>query len=67
TAIDTDEMVRSLQELHRSTALVVWAANLPYGRSILRALGKAKATAVALSQGDGLDPLLDMIRSRRDA
>lgn len=63
--IDPVALTKALQSLPATTVRVVWCADLPYGRQLVAALGSANVPAVALAQQDGIDPLLDLVRSRR--
>jgi len=64
-AVDPDELAASVGDFPASVPILIWAADLPYGRSLLRSLGKAKITGLPLPSTEGIDPLLDLIRSRR--
>jgi hypothetical protein len=48
-----------------TTAIVVWGAELPYGRSIVKVAAERSLHVVPLPRAHGIDPLLDLIRSRR--
>ena len=43
----------------------IWGADLPYGRGLVAAVGDSQLPVLALERGHGVDPLLDLIRSRR--
>lgn len=43
----------------------IWGADLPYGRGLVAAVGESPLTVLALERAHGVDPLLDLIRSRR--
>jgi hypothetical protein len=42
----------------------VWGSDLPYGRSVLAAAGHGHPALLGLDRAHGVDPLLDLIRSR---
>lgn len=60
--IEPKELAKALSELRATTARVVWCATLPYGRALLKAL--ADQAVVSLESEEGIEPLLDLIRSR---
>ncbi len=43
----------------------VWGADLPYGRSLLASIEGGERSVLSLERAHGVDPLLDLIRSRR--
>lgn len=61
------ELLALTQRLPATTARVLWGAELPYGRSVARAVDGADPRWVLLELREGIDPLLDLIRSRRRA
>ncbi|MEM9193604.1 MAG: hypothetical protein AAGF12_30800 [Myxococcota bacterium] len=65
TAIEPDVWARLFTQLPPTTVVVVWAAGLPYGRTTVEALTIASVDAIALKRTEGIEPLLDLIRSRR--
>lgn len=64
-AIDPSDLASALGDFPASVPILIWAADLPYGRSLMRSLGKAGITGHPLSAAEGIEPLLDLIRSRR--
>ncbi|NOY93321.1 MAG: hypothetical protein GXP55_19215 [Deltaproteobacteria bacterium] len=60
--IEPKELAEALSTLRATTARVVWSASLPYGRALIASLGD-QAT-VSLEADEGIEPLLDLIRSR---
>ena len=64
-AIDPTEVADVLSKLPPTTACGVWGADLPYGRSVVFAMAEAGAPAVAFARGEGVEPMLDLIKSRR--
>lgn len=44
---------------------VVWAREMAYARRMIESLESLEANVVSLSRKDGIDPLLDLVRSRR--
>jgi len=64
-AINPAEVASVLIALPSTTACGVWGADLPYGRSIVLAMAGAESPAVAFTRGEGVEPMLDLIKSRR--
>lgn len=64
-SIDPRVVATSLAALPPATARAVWGAELPYGRSVVRACEAAGATVIALERSEGFEPLVDLVRSRR--
>jgi len=64
-AIEPVDLARALGRLPATTARVVWDADLPYGRSVMQALHAARIVAITFDRNEGIEPLLDLIRSRR--
>ncbi len=67
TTIEPRTIAQLIGRLPGMVTTVVWASDLPYGRSVLAPLEQAGLTVVPLTRGEGIDPLLDLIRSRRRA
>ena len=44
---------------------MLWAPKLPYGKSFQKELTPAVREWLTFDQREGIDPLLDLIRSRR--
>jgi len=63
--IDPRVVARTLAVVPPSTARAVWGAELPYGRNVVRACENAGIGCIALGRGEGIEPLLDLVRSRR--
>jgi hypothetical protein len=63
--IEPVDLADELAGLPETTARVVWAADLPYGRRVMSALSQIGASVIPLTQKDGIDPLLDLIKARR--
>ncbi len=53
----------ALKELPPEIVRVVWGADQPYGRAL--SAGASGARLIALSRGEGIGPLLDVVTSRR--
>lgn len=51
--------------LPATTARVLWASKLPYGKSFQKELAKDPGEWLTFDQREGIEPLLDLIRSRR--
>lgn len=66
-AIEPARLAEALGKLPSTTAHVVWAAGLPYGRQLTASMQDAHVRSVPIGRTDGIAPLLDLIRSRRRA
>lgn len=64
-AIEPDRLAAFLDKLPATTVRAIWGADLPYGGAVLRAILARGATATPLDRREGIDPLLDLIRSRQ--
>lgn len=64
-AIETDALAETLSAFPPTVPRVVWAAELPYGQALLRSFERRRDACMALPSTEGIDPLLDLIRSRR--
>lgn len=63
--IEPDDLASALVRLPATTVRAIWGADLPFGGAVLRALVQRKAPATPLDRREGIDPLLDLVRSRR--
>ncbi len=63
--IEPVDLADELAGLPETTAKVVWGADLPYGRGVVAAIEPIGTHVVSITRADGIDPLLDLIRSRR--
>lgn len=61
-SIEPPALALALGRLRPTAARVVWAASLPYGKALLARL----PGGVSLEADEGVDPLLDLVRSRRN-
>jgi len=61
-SIEPPTLALVLAQLRPTTPRVVWSASLPYGRALV---GRLKG-AVSLEADEGVEPLLDLVRSRRN-
>ncbi|HEY8427681.1 MAG TPA: hypothetical protein VIL20_04875 [Sandaracinaceae bacterium] len=64
-AIDPVRLLAAAEALPLTTTCVLWGAELPYGRSLLRAIEAQPRPWTTLALREGIDPLLDLVRSRR--
>jgi hypothetical protein len=64
---DPVAIVRALEALPPATTRVLWASELPFGQRCREAFFGGSGEVVALARGEGIEPLLDLIRSRRDS
>jgi hypothetical protein len=65
--IEPTDLADELAGLPETTAKCIWGADLPYGRSVLSAIEPIGISVVSITRGEGIEPLLDLIRSRRKA
>lgn len=63
--IEPDQLAAALEQLSATTVRAIWGADLPFGGAVLRALVARRAPATPFDRREGIDPLLDLIRSRR--
>ena len=64
-AIEAPDLAEALGRLSPTTARVVWASDLPYGRRIAHALAQARMPHASIDRREGVEPLLDVVRSRK--
>lgn len=60
--IEPEALANSMDGLPNTCARVIWGADLPYGA---RVVGAMKGPCVALQISEGIEPLIDLVRSRR--
>jgi hypothetical protein len=65
-AIEPKGLAQALRKLPSTTTVAIWGGDLPYGRRALFALEEAGVHAMGFEQGAGIEPLMDVIRSRRN-
>lgn len=58
------EVSRALSRLPQDCVPAVWGGDLPFGERVAQALGDAGQRCVAVSTEEGIDPLVDLVRSR---
>lgn len=63
--VDLSALAQALRRLPNGATTVVWASESEGGTTLASALDRAGAAAVTLGRGDGIEPLLDLILSRR--
>jgi hypothetical protein len=63
--IAPEELSLVLRRGPRTMVRAIWGADLPYGRSLVATVDQATVPVVGLERSHGVDPLLDLIRSRR--
>jgi len=66
-AIEPRDLADELAGLPETTAKCIWGSDLPYGRGVLAAIEPIGTHVVSITRADGIEPLLDLIRSRRSA
>lgn len=64
-AIDPVHLLAAAEALPRATTCVLWGAELPYGKNLLRSIEAHDRPWTTLELREGIDPLLDLVRSRR--
>lgn len=64
-AIDPAHLLAAGEALPRATTCVLWGAELPYGKNLLRSIAAHERPWTTLELREGIDPLLDLVRSRR--
>lgn len=64
-AIDKNRVLAAAEALPPTTTCVLWGADLPYGKNLLRAIEAQARSWSTLELRMGIDPLLDLVRSRR--
>jgi hypothetical protein len=65
TAVDGASLAAALRRLPNGATTIVWASDADGGAALAGALERAGAAAVTLGRADGIEPLLDLILSRR--
>ena len=66
-AIEPTELAEELSRLPSHVLKAVWGADLPYGMSLLDAGQKRGVELTPFDRREGIEPLMDVIRSRRAA
>lgn len=64
-AIEPRELVEQLAALPADLVKAIWGADLPYGMSVIAAAQAHGVHLTPFDRGEGIAPLMDMIRSRR--
>jgi hypothetical protein len=64
-ATDPTHLAMALCRAPATAAIAVWGSNLPYGRKLGFALEEMSVQAMTFDQTTGIEPLLDLVRSRR--
>jgi hypothetical protein len=63
--VDGTALAASLRRLPNGATTIVWASDTEGGAALADGLERAGAAAVTIGRGDGVEPLLDLILSRR--
>ncbi|WP_053234697.1 hypothetical protein [Sandaracinus amylolyticus] len=63
--IEPERLALFLEKLPATTVRAIWGADLPYGGAVLRAMITRSIPATPLDRREGIDPVLDLIRSRQ--
>ncbi|MFO0696793.1 MAG: hypothetical protein U0230_24695 [Polyangiales bacterium] len=63
--IEPAQIAAAFRLLPATTARVVWCTDLPFGPKIVDALRAEAQNALGLTRAEGIEPLLDLVRSRR--
>lgn len=64
-AIEPEELAQALSKLPPDVVRAIWGADLPYGASLIAAAQARALTLTPFDRHEGIEPLMDMIRSRR--
>lgn len=64
-AIEPEQLAGALEKLPETTVRAIWGADLPFGASVLRELVARSSPATPFDRREGIEPLLDLVRSRR--
>ena len=64
-SVDQEALLRIGRALPKTTACVVFGAELPYGKRLVERIERQARPWVTLELREGVAPLLDLIRSRR--
>jgi hypothetical protein len=62
---DAESIAAALGDMPSSVVRAIWAADAPEALFLTRALADRGVYTVDVAHSDGLDPLLDLVRSRR--
>jgi hypothetical protein len=63
--VTPDELAAAMTAGPPTVARALWGVDLPYGRSLSVAAAAAGLPLIAIERAHGVEPLLDLIRSRR--
>ena len=64
-SIEPEELARELSTLDASVVKAVWGADLPYGQGVMDAAHQLGFSLTPFDRSEGVEPMLDVIRSRR--
>lgn len=64
-AIEPEELAARLRSLPGPTVRAIWGADLPYGASVLQTMLRERVPATPIDRREGIEPVVDLIRSRR--
>ena len=64
-AVEPLELVQTLAAMEQEIVTALWGADLPYGQSLLVAAQNASVTLTPFDRREGVEPLMDLVRSRR--
>jgi hypothetical protein len=64
-SVDETVIAAALRRLPNGATTIVWASETDGGARLCASLERAGAAAVTLGRADGIEPLLDLILSRR--
>lgn len=66
-AIEAAALASALAAMPEKIVRVLWAADVPMAAALARALDRRGTYVLRVARNDGLDPLLDLVRSRHEA
>lgn len=63
-AIEPADLAQALASLPETAVRVIWGADLPYGAALMRDIKARGESATSVDRAEGVEPLLDLVRSR---
>jgi len=64
-AIEPDALAEQLERLPSEVVKALWGADLPYGQGVMAAAHRLGFTLTPFDRREGIEPVIDVIRSRR--
>lgn len=63
--VPPQDLARGLVDAPRTAVCALWAVDMPYGKKLSAAAVSLNVQLATISRSDGVEPLLDLIRSRQ--